>query len=74
MLVVGFAMFARGWVGGGDAKLMAAAALWLGFEHLFAFLLWTAILGGGLALLLLAYRRMLPPPWLIRQPWALSIT
>jgi len=73
MLVVGFAMFARGWVGGGDAKLMAAAALWLGFEHLFAFLLWTAILGGGLALLLLAYRRMLPPPWLIRQPWALRL-
>lgn len=73
MLLVGFGMFARGRLGGGDAKLMAAAALWLGFEHLLPFLLWTAILGGGLALLLLAYRRMLPPPWLICQPWALRL-
>jgi len=73
VLLFGFLAFARGWVGGGDAKLMAAAALWLGFEHLLPFLLWTAILGGGLALLLLAYRRMLPPPWLICQPWALRL-
>ena len=72
-LVVGFAMFSRGWLGGGDAKLMVAAALWLGFEHLLPFLLWTAILGGGLAVLLLTYRRMLPPLWLMRQPWAMRL-
>ena len=29
-LVVGFAMFALGWCGGGDAKLLAASAIWLG--------------------------------------------
>src|ERR1700761_2904695 len=34
MLVVAFSCFAMGWVGGGDAKIAAAAALWFGFAHL----------------------------------------
>src|ERR1700674_5223480 len=34
VLAVAFAFFARGWIGGGDAKLAAATALWLGFAHL----------------------------------------
>ena len=33
VLVVTFIFFARGWIGGGDAKLAAATALWLGFEQ-----------------------------------------
>src|SRR3954463_3488146 len=33
VLVVAFGFFARGWIGGGDAKLAAATALWLGFGH-----------------------------------------
>lgn len=73
MLLVGFALFARGWVGGGDAKLIAAAALWLGLENLVPFLFWTAMLGGALALILLTYRRILPPLWLLRQPWAMRL-
>jgi prepilin peptidase CpaA len=73
LLVVGFAMFSCGWLGGGDAKLMAAAALWLGFDHLLPFLFWTAALGGLLALVLLTYRRFLPPVWLLGQPWALRL-
>jgi len=73
LLLVGFAMFSRGWIGGGDAKLMAAAALWLGFDSLLIYLMWTALLGGGLALLLLGYRRFLPPVWLVRQPWAMRL-
>src|SRR3981081_4481911 len=31
VLVVAFACFAMGWVGGGDAKVAAAAALWFRF-------------------------------------------
>lgn len=73
MLLVGIAMFSRGWIGGGDAKLMAAAALWLGFDSLLVYVVWTAILGGGLALLLLAYRGFLPPLWLARQRWAMRL-
>ena len=34
VLVLTFIMFARGWIGGGDAKLAAATALWIGFDHL----------------------------------------
>jgi prepilin peptidase CpaA len=33
-LVVAVGMFAAGWIGGGDAKLLAAAALWLGWPGL----------------------------------------
>ena len=38
MLVVGIALFACGFLGGGDAKLLAAAALWFGFEGLLQYL------------------------------------
>ena len=34
VLAVAFVFFALGWIGGGDAKLAAATALWLGFDHL----------------------------------------
>jgi prepilin peptidase CpaA len=73
MLVIGIAMFAMGWLGGGDAKLLAAAALWIGFEHLIGYLLVAGIAGGLLALVILIYRSMPPPLWLARQGWALHL-
>lgn len=73
MLVIGIGMFALGWLGGGDAKLLAAAALWLGFEHLLPYLLLVAIAGGALSIAILAYRRMAPPLWLARQDWAMKL-
>ncbi|HEX5847002.1 MAG TPA: prepilin peptidase, partial [Rhodoplanes sp.] len=48
VLVVGFAFFSRGWIGGGDAKLAAATALWLGWSDLYDFLLCASLLGGWL--------------------------
>ena len=33
-LIAGFTLFALGYIGGGDAKLFACAALWLGFHDL----------------------------------------
>jgi len=56
-LIVGVVMFTFGWIGGGDAKLFAACALWLGWSALAPFLFWTAIAGGVLSMLLLAFRR-----------------
>ena len=56
MLVVGAGMFAMGWIGGGDAKLMAAAALWVGLRGLAPFAIYTALAGGLLALALVALR------------------
>ncbi len=73
VLLISFAMFVRGWIGGGDAKLLAAEALWLGLDHLLPFLFWTALLGGGLSIILLAYRSILPPVWLLGQTWAMRL-
>ncbi len=56
MLVIGAAMFALGWIGGGDAKLMAAAAIWIGLRGLAPFAIYTALAGGLLALGLVALR------------------
>src|SRR3974377_973290 len=33
VLVAAFGCFAMGWIGGGDAKIAAAAALWFGFSQ-----------------------------------------
>jgi prepilin peptidase CpaA len=57
-LVAGMVMFALHWIGGGDAKLFAASALWLGMAGAAPFLAWTAIAGGVLAIGLLGARRM----------------
>jgi prepilin peptidase CpaA len=51
MLAFGFVLFARGYVGGGDAKLLAAAGLWIGWSSLLPFVLVTAMAGGALAIL-----------------------
>jgi prepilin peptidase CpaA len=55
VLVIG--MFAMRWIGGGDAKLFAAAALWLGWPAALTFAVWTCLAGGALTFLLLALRR-----------------
>jgi prepilin peptidase CpaA len=70
VLTAGFACFACGWIGGGDAKLAAATALWFGFEGLLSYLFAASLLGGGLTLLMMQLR-MLPLPQLLRgQCWA----
>ncbi|MHB8285605.1 MAG: A24 family peptidase [Caulobacteraceae bacterium] len=56
-LVAGVVMFALGWIGGGDAKLFAAASLWLGLTAIAPFLAWTGLAGGCLAVALLLLRR-----------------
>ena len=47
-LVAGMGMFAVGWIGGGDAKLFAAAGLWMGLGALLPYLLVTALAGVGM--------------------------
>ena len=69
VLTIAFACFALGWVGGGDAKLAAATALWFGFEHLAVYLAYAGIAGGILTLLLLQFRRLPLPGPLISQAW-----
>jgi prepilin peptidase CpaA len=50
MFVLGFLLFSLRLFGGGDAKLLAAAGLWLGWPDLIPFLVMTAVAGGVLGL------------------------
>jgi len=70
VLVVCFGFFSMGWIGGGDAKLAAATALWFGFDHLLDYLVYASLLGGVLTLVLLQFRKYPLPCFLINQPWA----
>src|SRR5947207_12982096 len=57
VLAVAFGCFAMGWIGGGDAKLVAAIALWFGFGHLMDYLVYASIGGGALTFLIIQFRR-----------------
>src|SRR3954447_7336606 len=46
VLIRPFPFFARGRIGGGGAKVAAAAALWFGFDQLLNYLANASILGG----------------------------
>jgi prepilin peptidase CpaA len=70
VLAVTIVFFAFNWIGGGDAKLAAATALWLGFDHLMAYMLYASIFGGVLTLLILRFRFMPLPKALAGQEWA----
>lgn len=70
VLVVAFTFFAQGWIGGGDAKLAAATALWLGFDHLLAYLIYASLFGGLLTFALLQLRALPLPHVLSGQTWA----
>lgn len=64
VLAITFFCFARGWIGGGDAKLAAATALWFGFGQMLDYLLLASVFGGLLTLGLLQFRRYpLPGSW-----------
>lgn len=70
VLVVAFVCFARGWIGGGDAKLAAATALWFGFTHLMDYLLTASVFGGVLTFVLIQVRAWPLPLVLANQEWA----
>lgn len=52
VLLVGILLFAKGWLGAGDGKLLAVCALWIGPEGALTFAAATTILGGAVAVLL----------------------
>ena len=72
VLTIGFILFAVKIIGGGDAKLFAATAPWLGLGSLGIFLFNTALSGLILTMTIMMFRRLplLPvcahAPWLIR--------
>lgn len=58
VFLVGAVLFWRGLIGGGDVKLLAAAALWAGPTSTPALLVVTGVIGGLLSLSLLASARL----------------
>ena len=75
VLVIGFTCFALGWIGGGDAKLAASTALWLGWSQLLEYGIYASLLGGFLTMALLHLRGApLHPPFLMREGWYARIT
>jgi prepilin peptidase CpaA len=73
VLAVAFVCFAKGWIGGGDAKVAAAAALWFGFGDLLNYLVYASLFGGALTLLLLLFRQWPLPYALCGQDWLLRL-
>jgi len=71
-LFIGAGMFALRWLGGGDAKLIAAVCLWLGLSGSATFLLVTAVVGGLFSLGLIMARgtpglaMLAGPSWMSR--------
>ena len=60
VLAVGTFMFGRGWMGGGDIKLLAASSLWFNLSDGWRLLSAIAIAGGVEALVIMIIRRL---PW-----------
>ncbi len=69
ILVLTFVMFSLRWIGGGDAKLAAATALWMGWSSVLDYGVTAAICGGLLTLGLLAARAKTLPAMLARHAW-----
>lgn len=64
-----FVFFSFHWIGGGDAKLASATALWLGFDHLLDYSVYAALLGGALTLAILVLRLRPLPAALVTHDW-----
>lgn len=72
-LVVTFAMFAFGWIGGGDAKLFAATCLWMGPEGTLLYAIYASLLGGLLTVLIIVFRSVPLPATLYSRGWLLRL-
>jgi prepilin peptidase CpaA len=74
VLTAAIVMFALGWLGGGDAKLLAASSLWIGPDLFLSYAVIVAMIGGVLAFGLLFYRSIaVLPSFLNQQAWALRL-
>lgn len=68
VLAITFAMFSMRWIGGGDAKLAAATALWMGWGAIVDYGVAASILGGLLTFGLLTARATPLPALVSRVP------
>jgi prepilin peptidase CpaA len=73
VLAIAFVFFSQGWIGGGDAKLVAATVLWFGFDYLLDYLIYASLFGGALTLAIIQFRKLPLPAVLARQTWILRL-
>lgn len=73
VLMVTFSMFAAGWIGGGDAKLAAATAVWCGFSDVLDYCLLSSLFGGLLTVLLLMARGLVMPKFAHDWKWLMRL-
>ncbi|MEP3654134.1 MAG: prepilin peptidase [Litorimonas sp.] len=69
LFAIGFAMFAFGWMGGGDSKLLAATAFWFTWHDAFIYMIYTALFGGAITLFIMLGRKYIPVRVMTSQ-WA----
>lgn len=69
VLAAAFVMFCMGWMGGGDAKLASAVALWMGFPLSGEYLLIASFFGGALTLAIILGRKQPLPARLVGCAW-----
>lgn len=70
VLACTFAFFAFGWIGGGDAKLLPVAVLWLGADLALHFVLYASVIGAAITLVVLQFRQTPPQIVLQRHTWS----
>jgi prepilin peptidase CpaA len=73
VLALGVLLFIPGWFGGGDAKLMAAIALWIGPDALIPYFIYAAMTGGFIAMAFSLGRSVPLPRLLLSEGWALRL-
>ncbi|MDH4980970.1 prepilin peptidase [Hyphomicrobium sp. D-2] len=72
VMLLTMALFAFNLMGGGDAKLIPAAAVWMGYEQILPFLVYMTLFGGALSLFVVFYRSF-PAAALPLPQWALRL-
>lgn len=69
VLVLTFTLFSFNFIGGGDAKLAAATAIWLGWGNILDYGVVASLLGGALTLGMLWLRNHAMPRWALARAW-----
>jgi prepilin peptidase CpaA len=69
VLAITFTFFSLGWIGGGDAKLAAVTAMWLGFDHLLNYAVYASLFGGVLTFAVIRFRVVPLPAAFAGQQW-----
>lgn len=72
VLALCFVLFVLNVFGGGDAKLLAASAPWVGLAGFGPFIFKITLAGGALAILVLLFRKMPPLPVFVHVPWLMK--